>query len=171
LKPLYLIFGIITAITVAVASISLFTTEDKAAYNECLSEIERKLVSPSSYSLDSYRVSSRKRITSSELAAMEKYRYRMGKGSEIQSGRLPQNDILYSYHQRNFEQAQFWMQEADNNNLWTTAVRITYDAENSYGASIRGLTWCDIIWTGESLKSAITNYSVYDKRSAQVDVD
>ena len=170
MKPLHSIFAIITVITVTAASASLFTTEDQAAYKKCLSNLERELKSPSSYSLDSYFVSLHKRIMSSELATLEEYKYRMGKGSDIQIGRLPRNDVLYDYHQRSFEQAQFWRQEADNNNLWTATVYITYDADNSFGASIRGSAKCDIIWTGESLKSAIEDYSPFDERSAYTDL-
>ena len=162
--------GIITVITVGVLSTFLITTEDKIVYKECLWRLKSALKAPSSYSLDSYFVSLPELITSNELAAMEEYQFRMRKGYEVQTGQIPKSDILYDHHKRNFEQAQFWNQEADNNNLYTATVYITYDADNSFGASLREAAKCDIIWTGESLKSALKDYSAYDKRSAEVDL-
>ena len=162
---IYYAFG---AIIFAVLIIYLLVpSEDKIAYQECFEDLERELKSPTSYKLEDYTVSLRKPITQDDLAEMDEYRYRINKGEEIQAGHITQDDVLYDYHARNLEQAEYWLEEAQSGNLWNTSVYITYNADNSFGASLRSIAVCEIIWAGEALKSAM-NYSVFDKRSAEV---
>lgn len=156
------------AILVAAFIIGLqIPSENKVAYQECFEDLEDKLKSPASYKLEDYTVSMRKPITPEELVALEQYKYRINKGLQIKAGRITQDDILYDYYIRNLEQAEYWFAEAQNGNLWNTIVYITYDADNSFGASLRDRARCEIIWTGETLKSAM-GYSAFDKRSAEV---
>ena len=155
----------------AVVLVSLFVlmpSDEKLAMRMCSDKIAARLKSPSSFRVVSDLVSLPTLLPKSDLVRTVAYRDASDSGRRVRLGLIPKDDVLYDYSLRQGEKAALWSLQSEESNLWQAQVLIDYDADNSFGATIRDSANCQIIWSGESLRSADRAYGGFDVEKPEV---
>jgi hypothetical protein len=160
--------GIGFSAVVLVALFVLMPSDEKLAFKLCSDKVAARLKSPSSFRVVSDLVSLPMLLPKNDLVKTASYRNASDSGRKVRLGLIPSDDILYDFHIRQGKKATFWSVQSEENRLWHSQVFIDYDADNSFGATIRDSANCQIIWSGESLRSANRAYGGFDVEKPEV---